>query len=412
MNNQWQNKLRDRMERHEESAPEGLWDRIEQIMSAEGVGNSASSKRNITPLWSLRIVGAAAAALVLFFIGLRILNLENSEDIQVVEKVQNEKVQNEYVAKERNLETVKLLPPKRESKLVTISAIEVPHQIIEQQQQQKESHTPDEVLKKDSVSNDKPETGMEKRTETIVQLTAQNSQSKPAKWQTGVYASNISLGAASNHGGYGSFNTYEFPSVEEEYVISAIRSELPEGTSILNEYQHVYTNVEHHQPITIGVTFKYNLDERWSLTSGLVHSILSSKLQSGADNHYYKSHQTLHYVGLPLSVNYAIWQNDKVLTYISGGGMVEKNVSGKLSTDYVIDNQIEAQTSKKISVKPLQWSVNSTVGIQYQLYKNIGVYVEPGVAYHFNNNSHVETIYKEKPLNFNINMGLRFTLNE
>ena len=35
MNNQWQNKLRDRMERHEESAPEGLWDRIEQIMSAE-----------------------------------------------------------------------------------------------------------------------------------------------------------------------------------------------------------------------------------------------------------------------------------------------------------------------------------------------------------------------------------------
>ena len=220
--------------------------------------NSASSKRNIIPLWSLRIVGAAAAALVLFFIGLRILNLENSEDIQVAEKVQNERVQNEkvqseYVTEERKPETVKLLPPKRESKLVTISAIEVPHQAKEQQQQQKESHTPDEVLKKDSVSNDKPETGMEKRTETIVQLTAQNSQSKPAKWQTGVYASNISLGAASNHGGYGSFNTYEFPSVEEEYVISAIRSELPEGTSILNEYQHVYTNVEHRQPITLAL---------------------------------------------------------------------------------------------------------------------------------------------------------------
>src|SRR5690554_2495401 len=166
MNNQWQNKLRDRMERHEESAPEGLWDRIEQIMSAEGVGNSASSKRNIIPLWSLRIVGAAAAALVLFFIGLRILNLENSEDIQVAEKVQNERVQNEkvqseYVTEEKKPETVKLLPPKRESKLVTISAIEVPHQAKEQQQQQKESHTPDEVLKKDSVSNDKPETGME-----------------------------------------------------------------------------------------------------------------------------------------------------------------------------------------------------------------------------------------------------------
>lgn len=412
MNDQWQNKLRDRLAHHEEPAPEGLWDRIDQVMSDESVVTYVPARRNIILLWSLRVVGAVAAALVLFYIGTRTFNADNREDIQVAEQVQKEEVRNEHVQKreivteQRKPERVTLLPPHRESKLVAISAIEVSPQVKEkqeQQEQQKESYHPSEKELpspgEEQVINDMDQVVVEKR-------------GTPAKWQTGLYASNLSLGAASNHGGYGSFNTYSFPSVEEEYVISAIRSELPEGTSILNEYEHVYTNVEHHQPVTVGVTFKYNLDERWSLSSGLVYSFLSSELQSGADNHYYKSNQALHYVGLPLNVNYTLWQNNRVFTYISGGGMVEKNVWGKLSTDYVIDNQVEAQTNQKISVKPLQWSVNSKLGIQYQLYKNMGVYVEPGVAYYFNNNSHVETIYKEKPLNFNINMGLRFTLND
>ena len=87
MNNQWQDNLRSRMERHEEPAPEGLWNSIEQIMSAETI----PAKRNIIPLWSLRIGAAAAAALILFFIGLRTLNVnENREDIRTAEQVQKE----------------------------------------------------------------------------------------------------------------------------------------------------------------------------------------------------------------------------------------------------------------------------------------------------------------------------------
>ncbi|MDD3908595.1 MAG: outer membrane beta-barrel protein, partial [Proteiniphilum sp.] len=153
-------------------------------------------------------------------------------------------------------------------------------------------------------------------------------------------------------------------------------------------------------------------DERWSVTSGLTYTMLSSRLRSGTDNHYYNSRQTLHYVGIPLNVNYTVWENDKISTYVSGGGMVEKNVSGTLSTDFVIDNELQTQSRQKISVKPLQWSVNSAIGIQYRLTNNIGIYAEPGVAYHFRNGSKVETIYKEKPLNFNVSLGLRFSLNK
>ncbi|MPM74082.1 hypothetical protein SDC9_121067 [bioreactor metagenome] len=81
-------------------------------------------------------------------------------------------------------------------------------------------------------------------------------------------------------------------------------------------------------------------------------------------------------------------------------------------TDYVIDNKIVERSRDRISVKSLQWSVNSAVGVQYQLSKTIGLYAEPGVAYHFKNGSEVETIYREKPLNFSIRLGLRFSLND
>ncbi len=50
MKNQWQNNLRDRMERHEEPAPDGLWNRIEQIMNAGSYNKAVQARRN-TLLW-------------------------------------------------------------------------------------------------------------------------------------------------------------------------------------------------------------------------------------------------------------------------------------------------------------------------------------------------------------------------
>ncbi|NLI99917.1 MAG: PorT family protein, partial [Bacteroidales bacterium] len=217
----------------------------------------------------------------------------------------------------------------------------------------------------------------------------------------------------STHSGYGSFVPYELN--PEEFVLASVeQSELPSDIRGSHEYQHVYTDIRHSQPVTLGVSVLYNLSERWSLTSGLTYTLLSSELYSGSktDNHYHHSRQSLHYVGVPLNVNYTVWRNPKISTYVSGGGLVEKNLWGKLTTDFVIGDQLETRNRQDIRVKPLQWSVNSAIGIQYQATRHIGLYAEPGVTYHFKNSSEVETIYKERPLNFNIRLGLRFSFNE
>lgn len=148
------------------------------------------------------------------------------------------------------------------------------------------------------------------------------------------------------------------------------------------------------------------------MSSGLTYSLLSSELYSGNGNYYYDDRQTLHYIGIPVNIAYTFWQNDKISTYISTGGLVEKNVAGRLTSNYYLDNQLEISTKEKIRSKELQWSVNAAMGLGYQISNNIGLYAEPGISYYFKNSSEIETIYKDNPLHFNLRLGLRFTFND
>ena len=47
----------------------------------------------------------------------------------------------------------------------------------------------------------------------------------------------------------------------------------------------------------------------------------------------------------------------------------------------------------------------------FKIYRENWVfYAEPGVVYYFDDGSNVNTIRKEHPFNFNIQLGVRFTL--
>ena len=75
---------------------------------------------------------------------------------------------------------------------------------------------------------------------------------------------------------------------------------------------------------------------------------------------------------------------------------MEKCVYGKVGTE-------------KETVKPLQFSVSGAVGAQLNATKQVGIYVEPGVAYFFDDGSDVQTIRKENLFQFHVQAGIRFT---
>lgn len=415
MKDQWQDNLRNRMEDHEEPAPEGLWDDVERIMRAESAVDTLHAGQRIR-LWSRRVGAVAAVALVLFFIGLFTLK-ENQKIIRPVPIVHSTK--KEEPAKVEELlfahKTEKRTP---EPEVLPHRSGATEHEESEQVGQGEESEQqPEEVRPSEEPGSRHPHPDTDQdpssgiNNEPAFHLPAHRRNQAPAKWQTDIYASNIPSGSAKHYDGYRIFTPYDFPSEVGEHFRAA-GPDLPGDILMRAAYQHVYTDIKHFQPITFGASLKYNFNEEWSITSGLNYTLLSSQLRSGDYSHYYNSQQTLHYLGIPVNLNYTVWRGDKVSMYISGGGVVEKNMKGTLLTDYVIDNKIVERSRDRISVKPLQWSVNSAVGVQYQLSKPIGLYAEPGVAYHFKNGSEVETIYREKPLNFSIRLGLRFSLND
>lgn len=177
-----------------------------------------------------------------------------------------------------------------------------------------------------------------------------------------------------------------------------------------NQLREVYSNAKHSQPISIGFSVDYQLNDHLSVGSGLMWVQLYSELRSGSNNNYYQCEQTLNNVGVPLTVNYNFLTRKRLALYVSGGSFVEKNVAGKLIKHYIVNDVPMSSEREDVRIKEWQWSVNTSVGVQYKLLDNLGIYAEPGMSYYFANGSKVATIYQEKPFNTSVHLGLRLLL--
>lgn len=168
-------------------------------------------------------------------------------------------------------------------------------------------------------------------------------------------------------------------------------------------YKTVQTaeKAHHHQPIRFGFSLRYRFDDRWSVESGLTYTRLSADITNTVDGQTTATEQRLNYIGIPFNVQYLMWGSRYVNVYVAAGGLVEKMVKGSRTTQ---------GTSNSVSIHPLQVSVNGALGAEFKFTEGLSLYAEPALNYYFDNHSAIPTFYQEKPLNFNLNLGLRFNL--
>lgn len=169
------------------------------------------------------------------------------------------------------------------------------------------------------------------------------------------------------------------------------------------------SEIDHHTPLSVGLSVSRRLNDRFALQSGLVYSYLASDWKTNGVHHT-KTKQSLHFIGVPISVVYKIAEWNKFLLYASAGGMCELNVKGNLRYKYYNSDELLSETNESIRMTEPYWSVNAKAGISYPLVKFVSLYVEAGADYYFKNNSDIETIRTEKPANFDFQFGLRFGL--
>ena len=229
-------------------------------------------------------------------------------------------------------------------------------------------------------------------------------------WSMQLYAENLtpSLGGVNSDasGGYNDFSygtmAEPMPGVIPDPAVGGIYGEeyLLASYKAIQRKQQV--NAKHHAPVSVGLQVAFGIAPRLSLSTGLVYTRTSSDFYPYAPGSSYNVHQVLHYVGIPVGLNYEFWQSGGFHAYVMAGA----------EADYNVKNDTEEEGVKKENAKRdrVQFSGKASLGAQYDITPKVGLYIEPGAKYYFDNGSHVENTFKDKKLNFNLQFGLRFNL--
>lgn len=187
------------------------------------------------------------------------------------------------------------------------------------------------------------------------------------------------------------------------------------ASAIVYNQPEVQEEYSHKIPVKVGLTARYNITGRLGVETGLTYSILSSSVKTGnseTGNNWSSGSQTLHYLGIPLNISFNILNSRYVNIYLTGGGMMEKSISGNIKTDEYVDGKFARTLTAKISPKGLQWSLNAAAGVQANILPQLGFFVEPGISHHFKNGSRVRSIYTDKPTDFSLGFGLRYSFGK
>jgi len=387
----WIAYLRKEEEKYLPEQPEGLW---------EGIRDNLPAKRRgvAVPLW-LRYCGVAACVVLVLGVGLRFAFVQDGHEPplrQTAEKsVKGNSVNSEkepphtFVAKNIcALAYVKTTPPPPQAREDSVE-IHVGEGEPTPKQRTDDEHKPQRL---------------HERNETIWQANADDGSVRHRRVAVSLYAGNIMASNNTNQAGFLLSDAGGEEDADSDTPLDYIAT--------LNQGAETETRKHYHLPIRAGIRVAFPINDRLALESGLAYTQLSSTTESGSSDNYYSTEQKLHYIGVPLRLRCKLWTGKRLGVYVSGGGMVEKCVSGSAKTKYILGGEKNADSKQDVTEKPLQFSATLSAGIEANIAKHVSLFAEPGVSYYIDNHSSVDNIYKDKPFNFDLHVGIKVNINK
>lgn len=430
-NQDWTSKLQDQLAGYQESVSHDLWAGIEQSLAQNHIESVSSNLQTIASESTesadlhvgseakkdARIVyfkrwSAAAAAVALLGIGGSYVYL-HQEDVEKGNlQLASHAVSPSHAVSASHVVSADLQSAASQSKMGNTLVEESENEIS----LLAENSDPAEPVSEDKATDSSTDHKALTRS-TDHHAAAYASQSyhlekneEVSGWSMQLYAENLtpSLGGV-NSDASGSYRDYSHGMMAEP-----LPGVIPDPTAggiygeeyLLASYKAIQRNqqvkAKHHAPVSVGLQVAFGIAPRLSLSTGLVYTRTSSDFYPYAPSSNYNVHQVLHYVGIPVGLNYEFWQSGGFHAYVMAGA----------EADYNVKNDTEEEGVKKENAKRdrVQLSGKASLGAQYDITPKVGLYIEPGAKYYFDNGSHVENTFKDKKLNFNLQFGLRFNL--
>ncbi len=165
------------------------------------------------------------------------------------------------------------------------------------------------------------------------------------------------------------------------------------------KYSERKTSVKHKVPVSYGLMVRKSVTRRVGVEAGVSYTVLGSNITETLGSSSLSYNQDVHYLDIPVRVNCSLYHKRWVSFYATAGGVVGKCVYAK---------QTDAENlSTPLNEKPWQFSLTASAGAQLNVHEHLGVYVEPGVGYYFDNHSSLRTVYQDHPWVFKLNFGVR-----
>lgn len=420
----WTERMRKRMEDYEMAPTDDLWDRIEAgLDAAEGKKGivERNGRRHSAIVW-LRRCGVAAAVAGLCVLGWQSYHVEPDGQVVVkADSTHSEGVgrsdEREMAAVENRESTVvgeKVVPGTRRGIIRLASGDRAKHADADGRPVDVDAATEhaEEIAAVPTQENNEGNPPSETdRTQTeVIRMPV------PERPST-TYASVIEKPHAGHRGRSVELSVYGSNGFSESRQSNGVEmtgemansyyglmASLKRGAPMPKIYLSGYEErSHHHRPVSMGLSVGVPMGRRLTLTTGLTYTKLDAEFLKIMPKNRILKEQELYYVGLPVNMNYRMDADKWVTVYAATGIAADLNVKAKTATEGV-----ETEMPKD---KP-QFSMQVAVGMQINVTPQVGLYVEPGVKYYFDNGSTVSTFFKEKPCSFNLQLGVRWNIDK
>lgn len=400
MKENWTDDIKKKLEGHKMAPPSDLWADISQQMGMKP--EVAPAKKSVALRRWYWAVAAAILVLVGFFAFYPFGQDEPQQQVLNTSLPTNPTIHKEKDIDQQSLALAEKTP--RTQAQVVYQIIEEHHQtLVEPNLQAREDtlleiHDDTHLQAREDTLQQKTESTTKQMTfeeanllaSTDYQTEETSSSSFVGKWSLGLDASGGLLASATSTT---TGRLYSYADASKSVIAN-------EHFSNYN-IDELYTNTDyvskHRLPLHFGISLHYQINHSLTLLSGIHYTNLYSEFSIPLyENISYD--QRLHYLGIPLGVAWQLWSTGNFHVYLSGRTMIEKCISAKVS--YGDLNQ-----------RPWQWSVNASVGAEYQISRLLGFYLEPSLGYYFDDGTSLEHYYREHPLAPAIEFGLRLHLS-
>ena len=172
--------------------------------------------------------------------------------------------------------------------------------------------------------------------------------------------------------------------------------ETPEPARALMRSKSSYTEKYRHEiPKSFGVSARLHLTDRLSINTGLNYTrYASDRTRIFSDYTYQNDRQYVHYLGIPVRLDWMIVNRKHFNFYLGAGIQADKCIYATVG-------------GERLYEKEVLFGLNGAMGLQFNIVPMVGLYFEPDISYSLNEGS-IQTYRSMEPFMVTVRGGLRF----